>query len=290
MIMHRRVRGGLIAAVVLTVFPALAHATFHLMQIEMVIGGVNGDTTAQAIQLRMRSAFPQDQLQNSRLVAYDAAGLNPVVLIAFPPNSPDQLVGSGLGSRVLVVSPGFGNHSTPAMQADFVMTSPIPASYLAAGRVTFEDNFGSILWSVSFGGAAYTGSTTGEFTNDSNGNFGPSFAGPLPTAGLQALRFSGTASAGSTTNAADYALTAGAAVFNNFAGTAFTISVPPCPADRDGNGVIEPTDIAIFVLDWFNSISGGTLAGDFDGNGTVEPADIASFIGAWVAALSGGCG
>ncbi len=37
--------------------PALpAQATFHLMQIEQVIGGVNGDTTAQAIQLRMRFA------------------------------------------------------------------------------------------------------------------------------------------------------------------------------------------------------------------------------------------
>ena len=30
-------------------------ASFHLMQIEQVIGGVNGDTTAQAVQLRMRS-------------------------------------------------------------------------------------------------------------------------------------------------------------------------------------------------------------------------------------------
>ena len=33
-----------------------AHATFHLMQIEQVIGGVDGDTTKQAIQLRMRFA------------------------------------------------------------------------------------------------------------------------------------------------------------------------------------------------------------------------------------------
>ncbi len=33
-----------------------AQATFHFMQIEQVIGGVNGDTTAQAVQLRMRPA------------------------------------------------------------------------------------------------------------------------------------------------------------------------------------------------------------------------------------------
>ncbi len=37
--------------------PALA--SFHFMQIEQVIGGVNGDTSAQAIQLRMRSSFQQ---------------------------------------------------------------------------------------------------------------------------------------------------------------------------------------------------------------------------------------
>ena len=33
-----------------------ADATFHFMQIEQVIGGVNGDTSAQAVQLRMASA------------------------------------------------------------------------------------------------------------------------------------------------------------------------------------------------------------------------------------------
>ena len=41
------------ALVVLTVRPA--SATFHLMQIEQVIGGVDGNTGVQAIQLRMRS-------------------------------------------------------------------------------------------------------------------------------------------------------------------------------------------------------------------------------------------
>ena len=38
--------------------PLPAFASFHLMQIEQVIGGVHGDTSAQAIQLRIR--FPGD--------------------------------------------------------------------------------------------------------------------------------------------------------------------------------------------------------------------------------------
>ena len=36
-------------------FQSTANASFHLMQIEQVIGGVNGDRTIQGVQLRMRS-------------------------------------------------------------------------------------------------------------------------------------------------------------------------------------------------------------------------------------------
>ncbi len=50
-----------------------AHAAFHLMQIEQIIGGVNGDVTAQAIQLRMRTGG-QSSVSLSRLTAVDATG------------------------------------------------------------------------------------------------------------------------------------------------------------------------------------------------------------------------
>ena len=57
-------------------------ASSHFMQIEQVIGGVNGDTSAQAIQLRLR--YPGDiDLQLSRIRAWDADGANPVILIDF---------------------------------------------------------------------------------------------------------------------------------------------------------------------------------------------------------------
>ena len=72
------------AVLALTLFAARpAEATFHLMQIERVIGGVNGNTTIQAIQLRMR-ASGQNLVSNSALFAHDASGLNPVTLISFP--------------------------------------------------------------------------------------------------------------------------------------------------------------------------------------------------------------
>lgn len=283
-----------IALLALAAAASPARATFHVMQVEMIIGGVNGDTTAQAIQLRMRSAFPQNQLQQGRLVAYDAAGLNPVVLIAFPTAMPGTAT---LGSRVLIATAGFGSHSTPAMVPDFVMTNPIPATYLAAGRITFESNSGIKYWSVSFGGASYTGLNTGSFTNDANGDFGPPFAGPLPSTTLQAVQFTCTpgpctGAEPSTQNIDNYALTAGAAVFRNFAGTAFTIKAPPpphCPADWDNNGQIQPVDIASFINDWVLSLANGTLAADYDQNGVVNPIDVALMVNQWFGALSAAC-
>lgn len=198
-----------------------ADASFHLMQIEQVIGGVNGDTTAQAIQLRMRSVG-QTQVSGARLRAFDATGANPVVIINLASN-----VAGGIGKRILIASAAFLDKTSPTAVPDFTMTNLIPESYLAAGRLTFESDAGTIYWSLSWGGANYTGSTTGDSTNDSNGDFGPPFASPLPSTSGQAVSFGGIATAGSTANSSDYSLTPSAATFINNSGTSFTINVPP---------------------------------------------------------------
>jgi hypothetical protein len=215
---------SLAAILLLALTATSARASFHFMQIELIIGGVNGDITMQAIQLRMRSAG-QNQMQFGRIIARDAAGLNPIIIATFPGAVPNAQT----GDRVLVCSANFLAATTPATVADRIMTNLIPASYLAAGSITFEDTGGTILWRVSYGGAAYTGPNTGSFTNDADGNFGPPFAGPLPTAGVQALRFTGAAAAPSTNNAADYALTSGPAVVTNNARASFTVNEPPPP-------------------------------------------------------------
>src|SRR5260221_534205 len=124
-------------AVLLVASPALA--SFHLMKVEQAIGGVAGDLSQQAIQLRMRA--PGQNLVGSnqaRLKAWDAAGLNPVTLIIFP----SDVANAVQGARILVVSPAFAA-AQPGIAADFAMTSLIPASYLAAGRLTFEDGGGA---------------------------------------------------------------------------------------------------------------------------------------------------
>lgn len=198
-----------------------AFATFHLMQIEQVIGGVNGDTSRQAIQLRMRNNG-QNLLGSGRLIAWDATGANPVVIFDFAANVPSGTA----GSRVLIATSGFLAGLTP----DAVMTNPIPSSYLAGGKLTFESDGtpgATVWWALAWGtySGTNTGVTTGGGGNDADGNFNPPFAGPLPSTSQQAVRFSGAAGALSTNNAADYALTAGAATFTNNAGGTGTVPV-----------------------------------------------------------------
>ena len=105
--------------------------------------------------------------------------------------------------------------------------APIPASYLAAGRIIFrKPTFmsGGALWSLSWGGTNYTGPNTGLTTNDADGDFAPPYPGVLPSDGTAAVLFSGAASAMSTNNAADYAITGGAATFTNNAGDSTSIT------------------------------------------------------------------
>lgn len=208
----------LAAAVSAFVGATPAYASFHLTQIEQVIGGVGGRLDRQAIQLRMR-ALGQNLMSLARIRAWDATGSNPVIIVDFG----TDVANGNLGDHVLVVSSAF---AAAYGAGDFVMTNPIPPSYLAAGRLTFEADLGAVYWSLSWGGAAYTGSNAGSVLNDNDGDFGPPFGSRLPSSTAAALAFTGPASATSTTNLADYAITAGAATFTTNAGV-----TRPLPGD-----------------------------------------------------------
>jgi hypothetical protein len=228
----------------LAIFCGMATSTraaFHFMQIEQIIGGVNGDTTAQAIQLRMKSSG-QNVVSNAAVRTVDATGSNQVVLEDMTTN----VSNSQSGRRILLATPNFATYTNIPLVADFIM-DPIPASYLAAGQVRFTDNGTTIYWSVSWGGSSFTGSTTGSTTNDTDGIFGPAVNVALPSTTLQALQFTGTATESSTNNLAQYALTAGAATFINNAGTSFTLVAPPDPTgDFDGDGDVDGRDFLLW--------------------------------------------
>ena len=209
---------------------ANARATFHLMQIEQVSGGVNGDATAQAIQLRLRSAG-ENLVSGASLWVADAAGTNRILVL----NIPSNVVNSTAGDRVLIAGTNFARYTSPAAAPDFAMAHLIPTNYFKAGRLTYEQDGGTtntpgtIFWSLSWGGTNYTGPQTGSTFNDADGNFGPAYSGSLPSASTNALRFTNSATALSTSNVVDYLLTSGPATFVNNARSSFVVFVlqPP---------------------------------------------------------------
>lgn len=232
------------AAVLGLAWSTQAFGSFHLMQVEQVIGGVNGDPTAQAIQLRQRF-LGQNLMSFSRIRVHDANGANSVLVIDMTTN----VANSAAGARILIVSPSFAANTTPAAVGDFTMTNVIPASYLAAGSLTFEDDGGTIYWRLSWGGAFYLGPNAGSITNDMDGNFGPPFPLPLPSDSNEAVRFTGAFGAASTNNAADYALTSGGAIFTNNSGSSFAVNAEEALlGDMNCDGTVTVTDIGGFVL------------------------------------------
>jgi hypothetical protein len=226
-----------------------AQAAFHVMQIEQVIGGVNGNNTAQAIQLRLRTTG-QTVVSNASLWAADATGSNRILLLNIASN-----VSSGnTGDRVLLSTSAFNTAMTtggnPTYTPDFTLASAIPASYLSAGRLTFEQDGGTvatpgtIYWSLAWGGAGYSGTNTGDPTNDADSNFGTPFGSALPTLTFGGVRFTGTAGAGSTTNVADYALSASPATVTKNSGTGFSVVPEPGTAGLFAIGALVLSSMA----------------------------------------------
>src|SRR5439155_22777173 len=115
--------------------------------------------------LRFRSSL-QNVVANGRLKDFNAAGANPILVLDLTTN----VSNSAAGARVLIASSTFASNTTPAASPDFIMANLIPASYLAAESLTWEDDFGTIYWRLSWGGASYTGSNSGALTNDADGN------------------------------------------------------------------------------------------------------------------------
>ena len=211
-------------ALALTLVFSRAQAAFHVMQIEEVIGGLAGDTTAQAVQLRLRAAG-QNLVSFARVRAWDAAGQNPVLLV----NMGTDVSNSNGGDNILLASASFNTIMTGVYGAsyasDFTLTNLIPASYLTGGKVTFEDDSGFVYWSLAFGN--YTGTNlSGDTTNDADGNFGPPTVAP-PTNSRQGIHFTGAFFDASTTNQANYALTSNPATVRNNQGNSFVVAPEP---------------------------------------------------------------
>ncbi len=270
---------GVVAGFAVVTTSAADVVLFDLMQIEQVIGGVDGDTTAQAIQLRMLGEY-HCFVSFTKLLVHDATGANPVLLVDFT----TDVAGCSAADRVLITSVNFADFLDGSAPADFTLTNLIPESYLAAGSLTFEEDFGTIYWRLSWGGDAYTGPNDGDCINDDDpcpgpGDFGPPWPGPLPSGGVQALQFQGPAEAESTTNFDDYELTRRAAEFTNNAGQSATVTPPDvCPWDcANGDGVVSTADLLQLLSDWCDAGSDC----DFNGDVNVGTSDMLELLSNW---------
>ena len=62
-----------------------------------------------------------------------------------------------------------------------------------------------------------------------------------------------------------------------------------CPADWDGSGTVNSSDISAFLTAWLDSVTEPNLVADFDGSGAVNSSDISAFLTAWLQAVQQGC-
>lgn len=207
------VLAGLLAAAV------PASASYHHVEIEKIVGGVQGDATAQVIQLRIKEAGTN--VEGLQIVACDAAGNNPVTIFTIPAN----VANNAFGSRILLCTAAMLGKLSPPIVPEFVFTTVIPQAYLAAGTLYIDHPGDAIgpLWRLSWGGANYSGPGTVEPINDNDGNANPAYGAGIPINASKMVRFRYTADIPGDTNNADYVSDSNGSVHNN-AGQPATIN------------------------------------------------------------------
>jgi hypothetical protein len=172
--------------------------TFHFMQIEQIIAGVDdrprpGDPAPHAHHQ------PEYSSRKGRLIAWDAAGLNPVILDTMKTNVTFGIPEPRAACDLLV-----RREPQPADHAGLHPRQPDPGLLPAGGIDHVRGRLRDDLLARLVGGASYTETRQARPRNDLDGNFGPAFADPLPSGSGQALRINKAANALSTNNAADY--------------------------------------------------------------------------------------
>ncbi len=204
-----------------TTVPAV-RADHHTMQIHKAIGGLNGFTDVQAIQLRMRQSG-QGVLTGKRVYAWDAAGSNPVLLVTCD----HDVANDAGGARIVIATDNFSICTSPPTEPDFVMENRIPDEYLPAGSLTWENELGTVWWRLCWGGASYTGPTNMNGLNDPDLTCEPPWDGAMPSTTLEALRFEGSFFATGTSSLDDYSIAPGAATFTTNGGLNTVLIAPP---------------------------------------------------------------
>jgi subtilisin family serine protease len=159
----------------------------------------------------------------------------------------------------------------------------------SAGNLASFSSYGSGLFISAPGEAILTTDRMGSDGYESGNTAtvdGTSFASPY-TAGVAALVISADPSLtpdGVAQILSDTAMDLGApgydtlygwGLVNAFDAVSAAIPAEPCPADLDGNGVVDVADFLFLLSAW------GTADGDVDGDGDTGVADFLALLAAW---------
>ena len=109
------------------------------------------------------------------------------------------------------------------------------------------------------------------------------YASPCPTAGSAIVACNNDGSGCGTASTTSWPATLGSTYYvrigspsaTNASGSLVLSCAVNCPADKDGNNVIDGADLTIVLNGW------GTSSGDIDGSGSVDASDIAALLNAW---------
>jgi hypothetical protein len=206
-----------------------AEADNHLVQIDEVMAGANGDPNIQFIEMRMCCSGqnrwgPQlgESVGRAMLVFFDASGAQ-TGLFVFPSNPPI----SGLNASVLIATQAFAGLSTTPTP-DFVIN---PLINPGSGKVCFKSNPANNVFPVNL--CLSYGSFTGD--TESAGNPAPA----LPITGASSLkRFQNLNAFGFQANA-DFSL--GTPAPTNGAGQTGTVPLAPTQLGF----IVQPSNSAV---------------------------------------------
>ena len=238
---------GVIALVVALAQGNSAYASFHCMRIHAVMGGANGNTGIQYVELRMNAGG--QTLVNGHVLRFYNAGGSMTGSFTIPA----PVSNGATGASILIGTSGL--QAAAGVTPDFVMPSNVIAP---SGKVTFAEGFDN----CQFGGPSVVDSVAYGSTYTGGVDYGSKFPSNLPTGGAQALTLNNL-NLEPVNNATEYALQAAAP--RNNAGAVGSFANTPT-----GTNVQVSPDPAVTVTFAQVTAAGDTTA-TTSGTGPVPP-------------------
>ena len=167
---------SLMLVIIVSVQASPALATNHLVQIDEIMTGINGDSSIQFVEMRM-CCFGQNVWGDVALLAFFDSDGTQIGEFIFPSNPPDS------GGSVLIATQAFADLPAPTPDPDFIMD---PLLDFDAGKVCYRNNPVNTNFNVNL--CLSYGNFLGDTENDVCANPAGLPADPLAISGIISLQ------------------------------------------------------------------------------------------------------